>query len=57
MNNVINESLISMSAGEQTDKIICYSPINTNDEIIEAVINDSNTFNNESILINESNLQ
>ena len=47
------------SEGELTDKIICHSPINTNEEMLEAAINESNILNNdESSLggINESNI-
>ena len=55
-----NESMLSSllaSKGEQTDKIILYSPINTNEEMLEEVVNQSNTFNNdESIVVNESNI-
>jgi hypothetical protein len=52
-----NLSSILASAGEQTDKIICYSPMNTNEELLEAAVNQSNIFNNEeSVLINESNI-
>lgn len=50
-------SLLS-SKGNQTDKIIKFSPINTNEELIEAAINESNTLNNEeSLMINDSNIQ
>ncbi|CDW82922.1 iq calmodulin-binding motif family protein [Stylonychia lemnae] len=50
-------SLLS-SKGDQTDKIIKFSPINTNEELIEAAINESNSLNNEeSLMINDSNIQ
>jgi len=45
------------SAGEKTDKIINYSPMNTNEELLEAAVNESNIFGNEeSVNINESYL-
>lgn len=55
-----NDSMLSSllaSKGERTDKIMLYSPINTNEEMLEAAVNESNTLNNEeSIFINESNI-
>jgi hypothetical protein len=58
MNNKSGSNLSSSMAsfGEGTDKIICESPINTNEEILEAAVNESNTLNNEESGINESNL-
>ena len=51
-----NESRVSISIDEQTDKLIGQSPINTNEELLERAVNQSNNFVEDSMNINDSNL-